>query len=49
MGRVYIKPELASQVVQLGVFGNYGGGDGGDGGSVPTPIRIIERFQLHMD
>lgn len=50
MGRIYNKPELSCQIVQLGVFGNYGGGgDDGDGGPVPTPIRVIEGFRLHMD
>jgi hypothetical protein len=50
MGKLYLKPELNRQLVQLGVFGDYGsGGDDGGGDVIPTPIRIIERFQLHMD
>ena len=49
MGKLYLKPELSRQLVELGVFGNYGDGGGGDGDVIPGPIRIIERFQLHMD
>lgn len=51
MSKVYAKPELRHQTIQLGVFGNYNddGGQGGGGNVNPTPIRIVEGFQMHMD
>ena len=48
MRKPYSTPELVCQEMQLGVFGNYG--DNGSGGSDnPSPIKIIERFQMRMD
>jgi hypothetical protein len=51
MKKIYAAPTLTSHRLQLGVFGNYGDGDGGSGGDIdpPAPIRVIDRFQLHMD
>ena len=48
MRKPYSTPELVCQEMQLGVFGNYGD-DGGGGSSDPSPIKIIERFQMRMD
>lgn len=48
MRKVYIKPELHLQTVQLGVFGNY---EGGEDRPIPDPrpFRVGSRFDLSMD
>ena len=47
MRKQYMTPEMRTQELQLGVFGNYG--DGGDGSDDIRPIKYIERFQLRME
>ncbi|MEZ4387924.1 MAG: hypothetical protein R3D98_10190 [Candidatus Krumholzibacteriia bacterium] len=48
MKKQYIAPQLNVQDMKLGVFGDYGNGGGDDGGNV-RPIRIVDRFEIHMD
>jgi hypothetical protein len=47
MRKVYHRPVLRSQRLELGIFGDYGQGGGDDIG--PRPIRVIDRPELHMD
>ncbi len=48
MKKSYRKPELKTQKVELGVFGDYG--NGGGGGNVdPSPVRIINDLRFHME
>ncbi len=49
MRKVYNKPEMHLQEVQLGVFGNYGDDDTGGGTKPPKPTGIVNGFPLHMD
>ncbi len=47
----YIKPQLVSRKVELGVFGDYGSVD--DGGQshrvVPSPIRTLTADDFRME
>ena len=47
----YLKPELKTRKVALGVFGDYGDnpkrGGGGRGGNSPTDV--VERLNLRME
>ncbi len=47
MRKIYNTPVLRSRHLELGVFGDYGQGGGDD--VVPTPVRVVDRFELHLD
>jgi hypothetical protein len=56
MKKIYHTPVLRSQRLELGLFGDYGqGGGGGEGGGnggevvVPTPIKVVDFFELNME
>jgi len=44
---MYHAPVLRSQLLVLGVFGDYG--QGGGGTDDPRPVRVVDRFELHME
>jgi len=45
MRNIYHPPVLRSQQIELGVFGDYGQ----DGDVVPQPVRVVDRFEVHLD
>jgi hypothetical protein len=47
MRKIYSTPVLQSHHLDLGVFGDYGQGGGAD--VVPTPNRVVDHFELHLD
>ncbi len=45
MRKRYSTPVLISRRLEIGVFGDYG--QGGD--VVPTPVRVVDAFELHLE
>jgi hypothetical protein len=49
MRRVYHVPVLSSRRLELGLFGDYGQGSGGEVVVPPTPVRVVDFFEMHQD
>ncbi len=47
MLKIYSKPVVNTRKLELGVYGDYGQGTGGD--ITPAPVRVVDRFEMHMD
>lgn len=48
MKKQYSAPKLNVQDMKLGVYGDYGNG-GGDGDGGNRPVKIVDRFDIHME
>jgi len=48
MRKIYHVPVFRSQRLELGLFGDYGQGGGGEVVVPPTPVRVVDFFEIHQ-